>query len=136
MRTDFRKEDVYLYRVKLPQLEIKAIFLDVLRRMNLLTKHSVYYNTLTFNCFTSLIPSLSAAEPGSRWDYRMVLNGYLDRLLWEEGLVEGSRLPFKKLKSISHINPYAANSSEPYSKRIRTGLRLIQNNPGQLKASR
>lgn len=133
LRTDFRKEDVYLYRLKLSQLEIKAIFLDVLRRMNLLKKHSVYYNTLTFNCFTSLIPSLCAAEPGSRWDYRMVMNGYLDRLLWEKGLIEGSQLPFKTLKGISHINSYAAKSSGNYSGRIRTGLRLIRNDPAQLK---
>jgi len=57
------------------------------------------------------------------WDWRILLNGKLDELAYERGLLDRS-LPFAELKSRSHINQVAeANNDAPdFSVRIRQGL--------------
>ncbi len=130
LRTDFRGEKVYLYRLKMEPEEVRLIFKDILRRTNTLISHPKFYNTLTFNCVTSLIPSLRVARTHQRykWDYRVMLNGLSDHLMWERGLlIGGNHMTFEKLKEISLVNQYLSPGYNPkqYSRLIRTHLDKI-----------
>lgn len=123
LRTNFRGEDVYLYRFKGDAARLRPLFLNYLERVNWLHDHPVWYNALTHNCTTAI---LGHVPPGAerRWyDWRLVLNGYLDELAYEQGAFDRS-LPFSALKAKSYINPAArTNGDDPrFSVLIRQGL--------------
>ena len=56
----------------------------------------------------------------SRWDWRIVLNGHADEMLYEHGDLAGD-LPFDEFKSRVLINPaaQAADKAADFSDRIR-----------------
>ncbi len=121
LRTNFRKnEDVYLYRLKLPF--IKQSFLEYVQLVNELHQTPRWYNAITNNC-TSAIRHQRVASKRAPWDYRLLINGLGDQLLYERGNIDTS-LPFAELKKLSHINAKAraANDSPDFSEKIREGL--------------
>jgi hypothetical protein len=124
LRTNLRKgEDVYLYRMITDPESSREHFQDYLRALNYLKERPVWYNAITTNC-TSAIRIQQAAEKRPPWDWRMLVNGKGDELLFERQILASGGLPFPKLKERSHINPAAnaADSAPDFSKRIRAGL--------------
>jgi hypothetical protein len=87
----------------------------------LLRANPRWYNAITTNCTTS-IRTQHAASQRAPWDWRILLNGYLDQMLYEHGVLAGG-LPFAELKERSHINAAArpANDAPDFSARIRAG---------------
>jgi len=123
LRTNYRQgEEVYLYRLQVTPAAGRQLFLDYLRRVNELHDHAEWYNALTDNCTTAIRTQRAAADRGP-WDWRMLLNGHLDRLLYERGTIV-TNLPFAELKQISHINSQAraADKAVDFSHQIRKGL--------------
>ena len=121
VRTNYRKgEDVYLYRLKAPF--VRESFLEYIRTVNELHETPRWYNAITDNC-TSAIRHQRAAAERAPWDWRMLVNGYGDELLYERGSIDRS-LPFAELKKLSHINERAkaANDAPDFSERIREDL--------------
>jgi hypothetical protein len=121
LRTNFRKgEEVYLYRLEAPF--IKESFLEYIRTINNLHETPRWYNAITDNC-TSAIRHQRAASERPPWDWRMLVNGFADELLYERGTIDRS-MPFPALKQRSHINEraHAANDAADFSARIREGL--------------
>jgi hypothetical protein len=125
LRTNFRQgEDSYLYRLKGPKA--RESFLEYVRTVNELHETPRWYNAVTNNC-TSAIRHQRAASERPPWDWRMLVNGYGDELLYERGSIDRS-LPFAELKKISHINgrAKAANDAADFSEKIRAGLPGIE----------
>jgi hypothetical protein len=123
LRTNYRKdEEACLYRLQVTPEEGRKLFLDYLRRANELHERAEWYNALTDNCTTGIRFQRS---PGDRapWDWRMLINGHLDELLYERG-VFATNLPFAELKKTSNINAKAkaADQSADFSQQIRQGL--------------
>jgi len=122
LRTNFRKgEEVYLYRTTVKPAEARERFREYLATLNLLRANPRWYNAITTNCTTS-IRTQHAASQRAPWDWRILLNGYLDQMLYEHGVLAGG-LPFAELKERSHINAAArpANDAPDFSARIRAG---------------
>ena len=123
LRTNYRNEDVYLYRLKITPGKIKLIFLDYLGEVNRLKDSPEWYNAVTSNCTVDIRKHTAHYNPDAKLDWRILINGYLDEFIYEEGfLYQG--LPFSKLRTRSHINARAQEESEEsnFSKRIREGL--------------
>ena len=121
VRTNHRKgEDVYLYRLNAPYA--RESFLEYVRTINELHERPRWYNAITNNCTTAIRQQRAAAERAP-WDWRMLVNGLGDQLLYERGAIERT-LPFPELKRVSHINPraQAAGAAADFSERIREGL--------------
>jgi hypothetical protein len=121
VRTNYRKgEDVYLYRLQAPF--VKESFLEYIRTINELHETPRWYNAITNNC-TTAIRQQRAASDRAPWDWRMLVNGLGDQLLYERGVIDTS-LPFAELKRISHVNERAkaAGDAADFSERIRAGL--------------
>lgn len=133
-RNDGQGEEVYLYRLKTPPVQARALLLEYVRSMNELVDHPEFYNALTDNCTTSLRRLITLAAPNaSGLDWRLVANGYGDELLYEQGLVE-TRMPFAELRARSRINAKgkAADQDPLFSLRIREGVpdpRLLWRRP-------
>lgn len=120
LRTNYRKgEDIYLYRLNITPEKARERFMDYLTALNELHRKPKWYNAVTTNCTTSI----RTQHEGKRnpWDWRILVNGYADEMLYERGAIGDGKLPFKELKAASLINPEAkaANDAEDFSARIR-----------------
>jgi hypothetical protein len=108
LRTNYRQgEEVYLFRLRASPGRARAVFLQYIDALNRLHKRPEWYNALTTNCTTE-IRKLVDSGTGSNvpWDWRILLNGRLDEMLYERGSLAGD-LPFPELKRSAHINPEA-----------------------------
>jgi hypothetical protein len=125
VRTNYRKEDIYLYRTVVKPERARAIFLDYLRRVNALHEHPEFYNALTSNCTTNVRIHTAATAIGKPppWDWRILINGYADQMLYERHDLVGDAT-FADLKKQALINEKAkaADRDPQFSQRIRTGL--------------
>jgi hypothetical protein len=130
LRTNYRGEQVYLYRLKAPPALIRKIFLDYLREVNSLKERPEWYNALTSNCTTNIRRHVAPFNPGARFDWRIIVNGFIDELLYERKAIDTS-LPFQELKKRSLINDRAkgADKSPAFSQLIRVGLPGVEVNP-------
>jgi hypothetical protein len=123
LRTNYRKgEEVCLYRLQATPEQGRQLFLDYLRRANALHERAEWYNALTDNCTTAIRTQRTAADRAPL-DWRMLLNGHLDELLYERGIIV-TNLPFAELKKLSNINARAktADRSADFSEQIRQNL--------------
>jgi hypothetical protein len=127
LRTNYREkgkgEDVYLYRLNASPVFAREVFLSYLREVNGLKAQPQWYNALTENCTTSIRKHTMPYNPKARFDWRMIVNGYIDEMLYERGTLD-TNLPFAELKKRSYINPQAkaADKSPDFSQLIRIGL--------------
>ncbi|MBT9611928.1 MAG: DUF4105 domain-containing protein [Burkholderiales bacterium] len=123
LRTNFRREDVYLYKLRTPPARARALLLDYLKSVNHLAQRPKWYNALSHNCTTTIRLHADDVVSGIPHDWRWLANGYLDELLYEMGVVNHD-LPFAELKQRSYINPkaQAAGMDEAFSGAIRAGL--------------
>jgi len=123
VRSNYRQgEDVYLYHTTMPAAEVRERFLEYIRSMNELKAHPRWYNAITANCTTSIRSQRSIAAR-SPWDLRILLNGHIDEMFHERGLLQADGLPFAELKQHALINTTAraADQDPEFSRRIRAG---------------
>ena len=121
VRTNFRKgEDIYLYRTTASKEQARAIFLDYVQALNAIHEDPRWYNAITTNCTTSIRNQRTPSQR-SRWDWRMLLNGKADEMLYERGALVTRGLSFAELKQQSLINEIAreSNNAEDFTSRIR-----------------
>ena len=123
LRTNYRREDVYLYRTLASPAQARERFLEYIKAMNMLHQHPRWYNEVTANCTTSIRTQRSVNERAP-WDWRMLINGEADELLYERHAIVTGGLPFSELKQRSLINERAraADNSPDFSQLIREGL--------------
>jgi Domain of unknown function (DUF4105) len=124
VRTNFRRgEEVYLYRTTISPEKARERFMDYITALNELHAHPRWYNAATTNCTTS-IRTQHAAGQRAPWDWRILLNGKADELMFERGVLVTSGLPFAELKTRSLINGAAkgADASPDFSRLIRSEL--------------
>ena len=123
VRTNYRNEDIYLYRLTVSSAQARERFLEYIHSLNALRNKPRWYNAITTNCTTS-IRTQHPANERVPWDWRILLNGKGDELLYERHAIVTSGLSFAELKSRSLIDTRAraANDSPDFSKLIREGL--------------
>ncbi len=125
LRTTYREppEDVYLYRVKIPPENIRALFLQYVAKINELHSEPEFYNTATTNCTTNIVTHVKGFREDVPLSWKMLLSGYFPELVYERGSLDQS-LPFDTLRRYSLINELAvaADGSADFSRRIREGL--------------
>jgi hypothetical protein len=106
LRTNYRKsEEVHLYRLRGSPKQARKLFLDYVHHMNSLRQRPEWYNAITDNCTTG-IRTQRAVVDRSPWDWRMLVNGFADELLYQRGLI-ATNLPVAELKERCHINQRA-----------------------------
>jgi hypothetical protein len=123
LRTNIRKEDLYLYRTRLSPAQARAVLLSYLDRANALATRPEWYNTLTTNCATGALPHARAAGAPGQWSLDIFLSGRAARQAYANRLIDTS-LPFDELERRSLINAaaLAADNAPDFSQRIRSGL--------------
>jgi len=123
LRTNFRGETVYLYRLNADLAVGRLVFLDYLKQVNRLKERPEWYNAVTANCTTLIRGHTKPYAKNARFDWRILLNGRIDEMAYARKTLDQS-MPFEKLKARSLIND-RAKAAEPdsaFSKRIREQL--------------
>jgi Domain of unknown function (DUF4105) len=125
LRTNYRGEQVYLYRTTISAERARAIFVEYLKHLNRLHEHSEFYNAVTDNCTTNIRVANVGASGGKAppWNWRILLNGKGDELLYQRGALDRS-ISFPELKRRAQINERAkaANDAPDFSRQIRIGI--------------
>jgi hypothetical protein len=123
LRTNYRGEQVYLYRLRASAAQARALLVDYLDEVNQLADHPEWYNALTQNCTTTIRGHVQNVGAGGSLDWRMLANGHLDELLYERGQIDTS-IPLEDLRARSNITEKAkaADDAPDFSARIREGL--------------
>lgn len=125
LRTSYRKdEEVYLFRTTVQSAIARKIFMAYLERANSLHLHPEWYNALTNNCTTNIAVSAAEARQAHvRLDWRVLLNGKMDEMMYERGSLVTGGLSLAALKQQAHINSAAkaAGDGTDFSKLIREG---------------
>ena len=124
VRSNYRYgEEVYFYRTMVSPEQARTRFREYLNTINALRDQPRWYNAITNNCTTNIRTQRSINER-LPWDWRMLLNGKADEMLYEHHAIATGGLPFAKLKQRSLINPgaRAADQNPDFSRLIREGL--------------
>lgn len=128
LRSNYRHEDLYLYRFNMTPAQIRTVLTDFVERANALHKHPEFYNTLLHNCTTELLPSLKKATPGIRTNPIIILNGFIDQKAFDRGALQHRPgETFDQLKKRSFV-PYdtSKNAPEHYSEAIRQHIGITE----------
>lgn len=119
LRTNADGEEAFLYRSTLSPRDAEYLFLRYIQRINQLAASPEFYNAVSANCTTS-IRKQNDQDTRLPWDWRILVNGKLDQMLYEKQLLDNS-IPFDKLKHNAKINEkaMAAGYSDNFSEIIR-----------------
>jgi hypothetical protein len=115
-------ETSYLYRTRMPAERARERFMEYVRSVNSLRDHPRWYHALATNC-TTAIRGQHPAGKRHAWDWRMIVNGKADELLYERGLIVTDGLSFGELRKRALINDAAekAGFSPDFDVQIRRG---------------
>jgi hypothetical protein len=126
VRTNYRREPVYLYRLNTSADDARRLLLVYLTRINQLADHPEFYHLLTNSCTINIVRYANAVGRSGGFDIRHLLNGLVDGYLYYSGRVD-TTLPFDELRRRSLINEaaQAADGALDFSDRIRASLPTI-----------
>jgi len=123
LRSNYRGEDVHLYRLRTSPEVARALLVDYLEEVNRLAVEPRWYNALTHNCTTTIRRHSQHVAPGGALDWRIFVNGKLDELGYERGNLDTS-ISFEELRRRSTITERAkaADQDPDFSRLIRIGM--------------
>jgi hypothetical protein len=123
VRTNYRGEEVYLYRLLTSPDDARRLFRVYLGRLNALASRPEFYHLLSNSCTVNIVRYAKAIGHGRAFNIRHYLNGLFDSYLYNLGRLD-TTLPFAQLRRHSRINAaaHAADGAADFSERIRAAL--------------
>jgi len=121
LRSNYRKDDVFLYPVRTTKANMQKLFISMLTRANKLATEPEFYNTLTNTCTTNIVSHVNEIVPGRiPFSYKVLMPGYSDELARNIGLIDNT-LSIEELRAKYRINDRALTyANDPrFSERIR-----------------
>jgi hypothetical protein len=122
LRTNYRKDLVYLYKTTSNKEKTRALFLDMIYRINTLKNNPEFYNTVTNNCTTNIIKHINTIAPKRIpvFSIESIFPEYSDRLAYNLGLLSTS-LSLEETRKVNLINSLALRyaDDEKFSEKIR-----------------
>lgn len=121
LRTNYRKDDVYLYPIKADEAKVQELFTNILNRVESLSSKPEFYNTISNNCTTNIAAHVNAISPKRlNWNYGYILPAYSDKFVYDQGLID-TTLPFEQARAKFKINEKAIRYADDpsFSLRIR-----------------
>ncbi len=121
LRTNYRKDMVYLYPTLAIPEKARELFVSMLTRANKLALKPEFYNTLTSTCTTNIVTHINEVTPSRiPLSYKTLLPAYSDELAQVVGLIDAS-VPIEELRKKYYITEkaQAADQAPDFSKKIR-----------------
>jgi len=124
-----RGEDVFLYATTATPERARARLLDYLETMVALNARPRWYNAVTSNC-TTAIRAMNNHAPKMPLDWRLLINGKGDEMLYELGMLRTEGQTFETTKNGALINTAAKKAladTADFSRQIRAGRTEFSN---------
>jgi hypothetical protein len=121
LRSNYRKDQVYVYPIKTTPEKAQALFIDMLTRVNHLKDTPEFYNSITNNCTNNIVAHVNTITPKRvPFSFAFVFPGYSDKLAYKLGLID-TDLPFEQAREKFLINERAMKFADDpeFSQRIR-----------------
>lgn len=121
LRSNIRRDSVYLYRVQTTPEKGRILFRAMLERAARLGSSPEFYHTVKNSCTMNIVNHVNTIAPGRvPSSYKVLLAAYADELAYDIGLLDTTRT-LAELKREALINPLAlAAADDPdFSARIR-----------------
>jgi hypothetical protein len=121
LRSNYRKDEVFLYPVNASKEKIRELFVSMLTRTNKLAIEPEFYNTLTSNCTTNIVAHVNEISPKKvPFSFKVVMPAYSDELAQQIGLIDNS-ISLEEIRAKYKINERAEKytDSPDFSKSIR-----------------
>jgi len=122
LRTNYRKDRVFVYPVKADRAAVRAIFLDYARRLNQIHERPEFYNLFHNSCVTNILDAVERATGRHiPWSYQVLLPSYSDGYALGLGLLD-TDLPLAAAREKFNVNERAERFADDpdFSNRIRT----------------
>lgn len=123
VRTDCRDERPLLYRLRTPKDRARELLMQYVARIEGLRQTPVWYNAADKNCTTVTFDNVKPLVGKVPFDWRILLNGHIDEMLLEYGIIGGgdSIEQVRKRADIMAISQ-ATPPGPGYGAAIRVGL--------------
>ena len=121
LRTNYRKDDVYLYRARATPEQARELLVDVLNRANHLAAEPELYDLLSNNCTTNIMRHVNHLSPHRvPYGWEVLLTGHSAQLAYDLKLLD-TDLPFEEAKRRAHISDLARSYADDpdFSAKIR-----------------
>lgn len=96
LRSKYRGECLYIYRTTATPLQARDVFEKIIGKVEKIYTEPEFYHVLSTNCTTALLPLFQSTK--HKFDIRLLLNGYVDAMLFEKNLLE--KRPGEKFASL------------------------------------
>ena len=123
LRTNVRRERVYLYGLTLPPAAKRSLFLGYVGEANALRDSPRFYNTITVNCTTLVYQMMQRIVGRLPLSYRLLFSGYMPEYVYRVGGLDG-RYSLEELRDRGYISERArqCDRNARFSARIRSGI--------------
>jgi Domain of unknown function (DUF4105) len=126
VRTNIRREDDYLYRIRMPLSAMRSLFLGYIEQADALLETPRFYNTITVNCTTLVYHMMKRIVGYLPWSYRLLFTGYLPAYVYRVGGLD-QRFSLEELRTLGRITDRARQSdrADTFSQDIRQSIPAI-----------
>jgi len=112
LRSNYRKDKVYLYPVQVSEEKRRELFVGMLERANDLKEKPEFYNTITNTCTTNIVSHVNYITPDRvPFSFKVLLPGYSDKLAYDLGLIPTDE-SFEEVRAKHLINDKAEKYGE------------------------
>lgn len=122
LRSNYRKDQVFLYPMKTTKENMRKLFVSMINRANKLATEPEFYNTFTSTCTTNIVSHVNELVPGRiPFSFKVLMPAYSDELAQKIGLIDDT-LPLAQLREKYKINARAEKYADDplFSTRIRS----------------
>lgn len=111
LRTNYRKNQVYMYPIQTEKEKIQLLFRSMVLKAEKLRQEPEFYNTLWNNCTTSILVHANALrEEKLPWNHYTILPAHSDRLVYDAGLID-TKLSLPDARIYYRIDELARSAS-------------------------
>ncbi len=122
VRASIYKDAIYVYPLKANPQDGRLLLVDMLNRMNELSVHPDWYNSIFANCTSSIAGHVNKIWPGllPRFDWQVLFTSYADKLALDSGLLD-TTLPLDQARTKFNVTEISQKVGyvDNYSKLIR-----------------
>lgn len=120
LRSNYRKDEVFVYPMKADKEKARALFVDMLERSNKLSERPEFYNTLLNTCTTNIVDHVNKiSEKRIPFSLEILFPKNSDKKAYDLGLID-TDLPFEEARKKFKVNERA----EKYKNNLDFSVRI------------
>ena len=129
LRANYRKDEVFMYPIKLKKEKKQELFVSVIKRAQKLSKIPEFYNTFTNTCTTSILKHVNSVRVNHwkekiNWSKQIFLPSHSDEIAYDLDFIN-TNLSLEEAREYYKINELSEKfgGSEDYSLLIRKEIK-------------